>query len=99
MNWRNFTVLDEKRQPLSPAAGVVGRLTLASQPKPWEAPSNPESNDWPDHWLLVAADETAVKQFRYVEDEDGRLYRVQRSKGGTLTPGQTVWGLRREVNR
>lgn len=93
-----LTVLDERGAALDPAVTVTGRVTVAQQPRPWEAPAGLDPADVPSHILAAPSGSEGLRPLRYVVAEDGRRWRVmgllEVSTG--LDPQVERWRLRLE---
>lgn len=92
-----LTVLDESGEALAPPAQVSGRLTVAQQPRPWEAPVLLAGGEYPSHLLRLTNGAEGMEPLRYVEHEDGRRWRILGREAITAGLGRgEVWRLRLE---
>lgn len=92
-----LTVLDESGDALVPPVAVTGRLTVAQQPRPWEAPVLLASGEFPSHLFRVATGAEGMEPLRFVENGDGRRWRILGREDISSGLGQgEVWRLKLE---
>ena len=71
-------LLDESRASYAEPVTFGGRIVVAEQPKPWEAPVE-DMAGVPSH-VLHAPDRADIRPLRYVKDPAGTVYLIQRKR-------------------